>query len=123
MVIFDTCILIDICRGNEQTKEKIISLNSKQFYISAVTEFEFLAGARNRTELSLITKHLSNYTILPLNSVISDLFVELARSYSLSHKLSVPDILIATTSIHYNIPILTNNHKDFKFIPEINLIA
>ena len=48
MVIFDTCILIDICRGNESIKEKILAINSNQILISAITEFEFLAVSRKK---------------------------------------------------------------------------
>ncbi len=122
MVIFDTCILIDICRGNLDIKDKISLLNTNQILISAITEFEFLAGARNKKEFLLISKQLSQYNVIPINNEISDLFLQLGKSFSLSHKISVPDMLIAATALYYDIPIFTSNLKDFQFIPNIKLI-
>ena len=41
--------------------------------------------------------------------------------YSLSHKLSIPDAIIASTAIYYEIELYTLNIKDFKFIKDIKL--
>jgi predicted nucleic acid-binding protein len=41
--------------------------------------------------------------------------------YSLSHKASIPVMLIAATAIANNIELYTLNTKDFKFIPELSL--
>jgi tRNA(fMet)-specific endonuclease VapC len=43
------------------------------------------------------------------------------RCYSLSHKVSVPDMLIAATAISHDVMLYTLNTKDFKFIPDLNL--
>jgi len=39
----------------------------------------------------------------------------------LSHKLSVPDALIAATALSNNTPLYTLNIKDFQFIPGLQL--
>jgi len=43
--------------------------------------------------------------------------------YSLSHKVSIPDMLIAATAISHDLELYTLNTKDFKFIPELNLYS
>jgi len=43
--------------------------------------------------------------------------------YSLSHKIGIPDALIAATAIVNKLRLFTANVKDFKFIPEIEFVA
>jgi predicted nucleic acid-binding protein len=43
------------------------------------------------------------------------------EAYSLSHKLSVPDALIAATAIVHDVALYTLNVKDFHFISDIEL--
>lgn len=43
------------------------------------------------------------------------------ETYSLSHKLSLPDALIAATAIEHDIPLYTLNLKDFRFISMLQL--
>lgn len=51
------------------------------------------------------------------------LSVALVEKYSLSHKLSLPDALIASTAIEYDISIYTLNLKDFKYINKVKLFG
>ncbi len=53
--------------------------------------------------------------------MVSDQFIELMENYSLSHKLSIPDALIASTALVYKIDLYTLNLKDFYFIENLNL--
>ncbi|MCF8374691.1 MAG: PIN domain-containing protein [Bacteroidales bacterium] len=52
---------------------------------------------------------------------ISDKFEELMIKYSLSHKLSIPDAIIAAKALHYDIQLYTYNVKDFRFIEGFRL--
>jgi tRNA(fMet)-specific endonuclease VapC len=58
---------------------------------------------------------------LPIQSSVSALAVELVEKYALSHKLSLPDALIASTAIIFNLELFTLNMKDFKFL-EVQLL-
>ncbi|WP_390937642.1 PIN domain-containing protein [Parapedobacter soli] len=69
-----------------------------------------------------IRKHIDHYTILPITREISDVFIDLFQQYSLSHKPSIPDTLIAATALHYGLPVLTLNKKDFQYFPGIALM-
>lgn len=122
MVIFDTNILIELYRGNEKTREIVLALDDTTFYISAITVAEFLVGARNKTEMRNIRAQLNHYNMLPITEDISNLFVSLFQEYSLSHKPSVPDTLIAATTLYYDLPLLTLNKKDFQYFPGITLL-
>lgn len=122
MVIFDTNILIELYRGDEKTREVVLNLEETTFYISAITVAEFLVGARNKSEMRVIRKQLNHYNILPITEDISNLFIDLFKEYSLSHKPSVPDTLIAATSLYYGLPLLSLNKKDFQYFPAIKLL-
>ena len=122
MVIFDTNILIEVHRGNLVVKEEIQHLQSTVFYISAITTAEFLVGAKNKEDLKRIERQLSEYTSIPVNAGVTDIFVDLFRSYSLSHRRDIPDAFIAATALYYQLPLYTYNKKHFRFIPGIELI-
>jgi len=50
-------------------------------------------------------------------------FISLMEKYSLSHKLSIPDALIASTALVYQQELYTLNDKDFRFISELRLYS
>ena len=87
--------------------------------VSVITTGELFYGARDKLELVKMKKHLALMKQIPLNEEISRRFLALLEEYALSHKLSVPDALIAATALSQNLPIYTLNLKDFRFIPEL----
>ena len=58
--------------------------------------------------------------IVPVDVLVCNKFIELIEIYSLSHKLSIPDALIAATALIHNIDLYTLNLKDFRFIKGLN---
>ena len=68
-----------------------------------------------------LRNHLELIAVLPLTEPISSRFVELMEAYSLSHKLAIPDALIAATALTHHAPLYTLNLKDFRFIPDLVL--
>ena len=86
-----------------------------------ITAGELYFGARDKRELNQMTKHLSLLNQISLDCEISERFLALLGEYALSHKLSVPDALIAATALSRNIPLYTLNIKDFQFIPNLEL--
>jgi predicted nucleic acid-binding protein len=116
LVLCDSNILIDVYRGNEETIKQVQALGKDRFVISAVTAAEVLFGARNKSELQKIKKDITNIQVLEMNEDISFLFVKLVADYTLSHKLAIPDAIIAATALSYKIPLFTHTQKDFRFI-------
>lgn len=56
-----------------------------------------------------------------MDEAISRRADELIGQYYLGYNLEIPDALIAATVIEYNLPLLTKNQRDFRFVPEIVL--
>jgi predicted nucleic acid-binding protein len=100
---------------------KLKAFGQPNIALSDVTCAELLFGARNKSELIAIKKDIKQLNVLPITSDISSLSVQLVEKYSLSHKLSFADALIAATSTFHKIPLYTLNVKDFKFISGIEL--
>ncbi len=82
---------------------------------------ELYYGAINKKELNKIKRFLKSFNLLVINEEISKIALELIEKYSKSHGLEIPDALIAATSIYYDLPLLTYNKKDFKYIEGLQL--
>ena len=121
MILCDTNILIEFYKANPNILNTLRQIGSAQIAVSAITKAELFYGARDKQELTKIERHIHCVTCYGLNDSISALFVELMRQYALSHKVSIPDMLIAATAIHHDLELYTLNIKDFKFIPELKL--
>jgi len=121
MVLCDTNIFIEIYKGNLSVIDVFKKIGQSNVAISDVTCAELLYGARNKIELNLIKRDINKLFILPISSAISSQAISLIEQYTLSHKLNLPDALIASTAIIHNIELYTLNLKDFKFLEDISL--
>ena len=84
---------------------------------------ELYFGARDKRELKSLRENLSLLQQLPIDEEISRLHAELLEKYSLGHKLTIPDALIAATALRYSIPLYTLNTKDFRYISGLDLYS
>jgi tRNA(fMet)-specific endonuclease VapC len=123
MILCDTNIFIEIYRDNLDIIQTVKAIGQHNIAVSDVTCAELLYGARNKKELQTIRKDLNKVTVLPIETSISTLAVELVEKYALSHKLSLPDALIASTSIIHNIELYSLNIKDFRFLDGVKLFG
>ena len=117
-VLVDSCIFIDIFRGDKTLSEKLKEIS---VCINPVVYMELLQGARNKIELEKIDKYLSKFELITLDDRISRTSIDLIRAYSKSHGLLFPDSLIASTCLESTIKLFTRNLKDFTFINRINI--
>jgi len=123
LVICDTNILIEVIdRNNKKIIESLVKIGKENLCISSVTYSELLIGAANKLHRSRLLAELEKFILIPIDLKIDQLHRDLINQYSLSHKLSIQDALIASTALHYDIELLTINVKDFKFIKGIKLI-
>jgi predicted nucleic acid-binding protein len=110
MILCDTNILIEFYKNNSQVISELRLLGINQLAVSSITQAELYYGAINNVELKKIKTHLKLLHIFPLDVMISTQFIALMENYSLSHKLSIPDALIAATSlVHYKNSTLMDN--------------
>ena len=121
MLLCDTNILIEVYKDNQAVIDTVKQIGQTNIAVSDVTCAELLYGSRNKAELKIFRKDLDKLTVLPISPEISKMAVQLVERYCLSHKLALPDALIAATSIYYQVDFYTLNTKDFIFIPRVKL--
>lgn len=120
MILCDTNILIEIYKGNMTIVEIVKKIGQENIAISDVTRAELLYGARDKKELITIKNDSEKITVLPIDSEISSLAVEIIEKNALSHRCSLPDALIAATAIVNKVQLYTLNIKDFKYIKDLS---
>jgi tRNA(fMet)-specific endonuclease VapC len=121
MILCDTNILIEFYKNNPKIVNKLRQIGAERLAISIITQAELYYGAINKAELLKIQKHLNLLHNFPISNQVSTQFIQLMERYSLSHKLTIPDALIAATALVNNLNLYTLNIKDFRFIEGINL--
>ena len=121
LILCDTNILIELLKNNSLIIDKLKSIGEDRISVSMVTAGELIFGALNKSELVKIIKLIELTNVLPVNEAISSISIDLLKKYTLSHHLSLPDSLIATTAIFYEIQLFTLNIKDFKYIDVVTL--
>ena len=121
MILCDTNILIEFYKNNPQISQIFRDVGKNDLAISVITEAELYFGALNKAELQMIQRHLSSLHRFGLDTAVSNQFPQLMETYSLSHKLSIPDALIAATALVHKVELFTLNLKDFRFIPGLTL--
>ena len=121
MILCDTNILIEFYKGNSVILTELQKIGLPNLSVSVVTVGELFYGARDKAELGRIQRHLALIEHIPLDADISGKFLSLLEEYALSHRLSVPDALIAATALSQNIPIFTLNIRDFHFISNLKI--
>lgn len=123
LLLIDTDVLIDYSRGIEKTKGFLKNLESDHILaISVVTQLELMVGCENKTDFKSLQNFLSIFEIIQLNKSTSEIAVDLFKKYRLSHGVLIPDMLIASTALTLEIPLLSKNRKDFRFIKKLDFI-
>lgn len=127
-LIVDTSIIIALERGKISTKAW---LNYDQAYINPIVLTELLIWIdRVKDEnkrgqcLTFIEYVKSLFTLLPFGIEEAYVYAKIIDNlYKERITIGVHDLLIAATAITYNYPILTLNTKDFKKIPELEVLT
>ena len=121
MILCDTNILIEFYKNNTAIIQELRQIGSQNLAISVITRAELYYGAINKNELKRIQKHLDLLQNIPTDRSISEQFIQLMANYSLSHKLTIPDALIAATALVNDLELYTLNIKDFRFIENLRI--
>lgn len=121
LVLCDTNIIIEFYKENPGVIKNLHDIGQQNIAVSIVTSGELLYGALNKKELNQIKSDLEHLQIIHLTPEIGECFTQLMIDYSLSHRLSLPDGLIAATALTKNILLYTHNLKDFKHIKGIQV--
>lgn len=123
MILIDSDILIQYSRGDEAAAIWLEATSEQnEIVISVVTEMELLYGSRDKQHLSEIQRLLATFEIIQIDEEVSNTASLLVTKYCLSHRLRMPDALIAATALVNNTHLGTINKKDFRFIDGLKLV-
>ncbi|MBX7139964.1 MAG: type II toxin-antitoxin system VapC family toxin [Chitinophagales bacterium] len=114
--------MIEFLFDTPEVVQQLLRFGFNNIAISPVTVAEIQAGERDKLALNNTMKKLSAIPVIPIDAVISLRFSELFHRYCLSHRPSIPDVLIAATALSYNIELFTLNLSDYKFIRGLRLV-
>ncbi len=125
-VICDTDVLINYFDEKNSRHVETIKILEKNIILdnvmlSSISKMELILGATNKADLHRINRDIERLNITLINYEINEHAIFLLQKYSLSHGLSLPDSLIAATSIVTGFELFTYNVKDYKFIDKIRL--
>jgi predicted nucleic acid-binding protein len=121
MILVDTNIFVEFYKNNPVVCAVLDSIDPQKIAVNDVVRAELYFGARNKQELSALASDMEQLTALTIYPQISQHATELVKQYCLSHKLKLPDTLIAATALYHNVELLTLNTKDFSYIPHLKL--
>jgi predicted nucleic acid-binding protein len=99
-----------------------MAIGVENIVISAITKMELLLGTENKQELTAMKKKIQSYPVIPITEAVSVQAIEYIENYRLSQNLQIPDAIIGATATNFDLPLLTYNLKDFRFLPDINLL-
>lgn len=118
MRLFDTDVLIDHLKGNDEATALLLDASSAgQAAVSVLTRFELLAGMRSN-ERSQIRQLLDSLPNLDASLEVTTRAGEWARNYRRSHEgISSIDYLIAATAEVHGADLITGNVKHFPMFP------
>ena len=121
LILVDTCVFIKAFRKDKNTLKMIHDLKGRTSY-SVITKLELLVGASTGTRKEAVSNILSSYYGISLSPAISKMAVSIMEKHiSGQRNITIPDCLIASTSIVTGFKLLTYNQKDFDFIDGIDL--
>ncbi|MFM8914539.1 MAG: type II toxin-antitoxin system VapC family toxin [Flammeovirgaceae bacterium] len=121
LVLCDTNIIIEFYKENPVVVKNLQGIGQQNIAVSIVTAGELLYGALNKKELNQIKNDLEHLHVIHLKKETGERFTQLMVDYTLSHRLSLPDGLIAATALTEDLQLYTHNLKDFRYIKGIGL--
>lgn len=118
MILCDTNVFINLFKGKQETKSILDKIGNENLAFSIITFAEIIYGTP-KSQLPGIKAFFEQLTLVDLDVKISREFKRLILSYAFSHRVGIPDSLIAATAISQGLTLFTENKKDFDFIPGI----
>ncbi len=123
-MVIDTSIFIEHLRAKDKSKTTLIQLPSDvELYLSAVTYYELLMGATSKEKEKEVEILIDNLPILPFSDDVARKAAEIYHDLRKRNRMiGFRDIFIAATALAHDIPVKTNNRKDFERVIGLVLI-
>ena len=116
MMLIDTDVLIDELRQVPLAGQVLRTVAQQRKLL------ELLVGCRDLVSKQRVERLLRDFKLLPTTVEISELTNQLVSTYWLSHNLHFVDAHIAATAMVHDVPLLSKNQRDFRFIPSLKLL-
>ncbi len=125
MIVADSDVLIDFLAGRDPAATRVeIELGTDSFSTTAVSRFELLAGARDRTAEGLVRRLLDAIPTLPLERESADRAAAVRRALKgRGAAIGMADSLIAGIVLTHDAILLTRNRKHFERVEGLKLAS
>ena len=122
-VLVDTSVLIEYFRKKNKLGTAFFKISrTYNLAVSSITEFEFLAGAKDDRQ-EFIETLFNSLSVLPFDSRCAKKARDVYRDLRTKNKLlELSDILIASTALANDPPLATLNTKHFGRIESLNIV-
>lgn len=133
MRLFDTSFLIDLVEGDEGAAKKAEEVDAETLFkgISVITVHEYLRGVYYlymhdekllRSRLRVAEAELARFEILPYTHEIARTAAEIDATLALQGtSISLADTIVAATTLHYRLTLVTRNLEHFKRVPGLSV--
>ncbi len=124
-LMVDTSLLIDYFRKTDKQNARLVShfKNYGQLYISSITEFEVMNGAKP-LHVKFWNGMLTMFLVLDFDSKAARQAAEItARLKTKRKSIDKPDLFIAATAVVNGLPFDTLNLKHFAHIDNLLLMT
>jgi len=124
-LMVDTSLLIDYFRKTDKNNARLVThfKNYGHLYISSITEFEVLNGAK-QVHLDFWEGMLPRFTVLDFDSKAARQAAAITEQLKLKRKtIDKPDLFIAATAVAHGLHFDTLNTKHFTHIDKLILLT
>lgn len=121
--LLDINICIALLRGDRNVANRLINIGNNNCAISIITVLELMYGAYNskhvEKERQSVNELVSHLRVIPIEHCA----IEYANNKTKLRRAGTPvddfDLLIASTALHYDLTLVTDNLKHFQRIENI----
>lgn len=123
MVVCDSDVLIEFLdKADITVEDRLVQLGMERLCIRSITFLEVIFGSWNKTHQKALIRGLRNFILIEIDPAIDSIHRNLIEKFSLSHRLSIQDALVAATALQGEHFLYTLNKKDFSFIEGLRLV-
>lgn len=123
--LLDTNICIALLRGDRNVADKLIKTGKMNCYLSVITLLELMYGAFNskniEKERRSVEELVSHFPIVALDNCSLEYASNKVKLRNAGTPVDEFDLLIASTALHYDFTLVTDNIKHFKRIEGLKI--
>lgn len=123
--LLDTNICIALLRGDRNVADKLIKTGKMNCYLSVITLLELMYGAFNskniEKERRSVEELVSHFPIVALDNCSLEYASNKVKLRNAGTPVDEFDLLIASTALHYDFTLITDNIKHFKRIEGLKI--